>query len=232
MRVAVMQPYFVPYIGYFQLIAAVDCFIVYDNIQYTKKGWINRNKILKNSKETVFTLPLKNDTDTLDIRERELAETFNPKKLLAQISDAYRRAPYFNQTMPLVQDILQQDTRNLFQFLHYSILKTCAHIGLKTKIRISSNIAIDHTLRSQEKVIALCQAVGGDTYINSIGGQLLYAKDDFLEKKLKLHFIQPRSFIYDQLGSEFTPWLSIIDVMMFNSPETTRTAIYNNYDLV
>lgn len=232
MKIAIMQPYFFPYIGYFQLIGAVDVFIVYDNIQYTKKGWINRNRILRNGIETIFTLPLKNDIDTLDIRERELAATFNSKKLLAQLAGAYRQAPYFEQTMPLIQDILQHDASNLFQFLHHSLCKICAHIGLTTQIRISSDIVIDHELKNQDKVLALCKAVGAKTYINAIGGQQLYSKETFLREQMHLNFIQSKSFVYDQLDTPFVPWLSIIDVMMFNSLNATRYAIFNNYDLI
>src|ERR1700680_880113 len=97
MRTAIMQPYFFPYIGYFQLIDSVDLFIVYDNIKYTKKGWINRNRILLNGKDVTLSLPLKSDSDFLDIRDRELAADFNREKLVNQLSGAYRRAPYFRQ---------------------------------------------------------------------------------------------------------------------------------------
>src|SRR5258705_11030314 len=100
MRLAVMQPYFFPYIGYFQLIAAVDLFIVYDNIKYTKKGWINRNRMLRNGKDVMFSVPLKNDSDYLDVCERELAADFNRDKLFNQLKGAYRGAPNFSQTFP------------------------------------------------------------------------------------------------------------------------------------
>ena len=98
MKLAIMQPYFLPYIGYFQLIAAVDQFIVYDNIKYTKKGWINRNRLLQNGTDTVFSIPLSKDSDALDIRERQIAADFRRDKLLKQIAEAYRKAPYFGQT--------------------------------------------------------------------------------------------------------------------------------------
>ena len=100
MRLAIMQPYFFPYIGYFQLIAAVDMFIVYDNIKYTKKGWINRNRMLQNGKDVMFSLPLKSDSDYLDVCERELAADFNRDKLLNQFKGAYRRRPVFRGNVP------------------------------------------------------------------------------------------------------------------------------------
>lgn len=93
MKLSIMQPYFLPYSGYFQLIAASDLFVVYDNIKYTKKGWINRNRFLRDGKAVPFSLPLKHAPDSLEIRERELTANFNPGKLLNQFRAAYRQAP-------------------------------------------------------------------------------------------------------------------------------------------
>src|SRR5579859_6091366 len=125
MRLAIMQPYFFPYIGYFQLINAVDLFIVYDNIKYTKKGWINRNRILSNGKVVPLSLPVKNDSDSLDIRDRQLAEAFTPSKLVNQISGAYCRAPYFKEAFPLIEQVLRQDEPNLFKYLYQSLVGVC-----------------------------------------------------------------------------------------------------------
>lgn len=232
MRLAIMQPYFFPYIGYFQLIAAVDMFIVYDNIKYTKKGWINRNRMLQNSKDMMFSLPLKGDSDTLDVCERELAADFNRDKLLNQFNGAYRHAPYFAQTLPLVEQIVRYEGANLFHFLHHSIVKTCEHLGITTEIGISSGIAIDHDLKNQNKVLALCEAVGATTYVNAIGGMELYSKKTFQEKGIALKFIQSKSFEYPQFGHAFVPWLSIIDVMMFNSVDAIKECLSSNYELI
>jgi hypothetical protein len=232
MKLAIMQPYFFPYIGYFQLIAAVDTFIVYDNIKYTKKGWINRNRMLQNGKDVMFSLPLKSDSDYLDVCERELATDFNRDKLLNQFNGAYRRAPHFTETFPLVEQIVRYEDTNLFRFLHHSILKTCEHLDITTEIRISSDIAIDHDLKNQDKVLALCAAVGASTYVNAIGGMELYSKETFREKVIDLKFIRSRPFEYPQFGDAFVPWLSIIDVMMFNSREETLAGITRNFDLI
>jgi len=227
-----MQPYFFSYIGYFQLIAAVDQFIVYDNIKYTKKGWINRNRMLQNGKDVMFSLPLKSDSDSLDVCERELAGDFNRDKLLNQFKGAYRRAPYFEQTFPLLEQIVRYEDPNLFRFLHHSIVKICEHLGITTEIRISSGIAIDHSLKSQDKVLALCEAAGASTYVNTIGGMELYSKETFREKGIELKFIKSKPFEYAQFGAEFVPWLSIIDVMMFKPLDTIRTCITTNYELI
>jgi hypothetical protein len=232
MRTAMMQPYFFPYVGYFQLIASVDLFIVYDNIKYTKKGWINRNRILLNGKDVVFSLPLKRDSDCLDIRERALASDFDPGKLVNQLSGAYRRAPYFSQAFPIVEQILRQAERNLYKFLYCSIVRICETIGITTRIRVSSDIAIDHNLKNQDKVVALCKAVDTDAYVNAIGGVELYSKADFQSRGIELKFIRAKPFTYPQFDNEFVPQLSIVDVLMFNSIDTIRQCIHSNYELI
>ena len=231
MRLAIMQPYFMPYIGYFQLIAAVDQFVVYDNIKYTKKGWINRNRMLQNGKDAMVSLPLKKDSDTLNVVQRELAADFNRDKLLNQFIGAYRRAPYFEQTFPLVETIVLHEDSNLFGFIHHSIIKTCEHLGIGTEIRVSSEITIDHDLKGQDKVLALCGAVGANTYVNAIGGMELYSKDVFRELGVELKFIKSAPFNYPQLGNEFVPWLSIVDVMMFNSAYETQAQL-TQFDII
>jgi hypothetical protein len=227
-----MQPYFMPYIGYFQLIAAVDTFIVYDNIKYTKKGWINRNRMLQNSKDVMFSLPLKAGSDALLLCEREIAKDFNRNKFLNQIKGAYQRAPYFEQTFLLVEMILGYEETNLFRFLHYSISKACEHLGITTEIKVSSSIDIDHELKSQAKVLALCAAVGATTYVNPIGGIDLYSTSNFKDNGIALKFIQSKPFEYDQFGDAFIPWLSIVDVMMFNPPEEIQTCISGYNELI
>lgn len=232
MKAAIMQPYFFPYIGYFQLIASVDLFIVYDNIKYTKKGWINRNRMLQNGKDVMFSLPLKNGSDYLDVRDRKLAENFNRDKLLKQISGSYRGAPYFAQTYPLIEQVVRHEEDNLFKFIHNSIVMTCEHLEITTEIRISSDISVENGLKNQDRVLALCVAVGANTYINAVGGMELYARDEFQARGIGLKFIKSKPFEYAQMDNEFVPWLSIIDVMMFNPLDAIRECISNNYELI
>ncbi|MBI5889443.1 MAG: WbqC family protein [Nitrosomonadales bacterium] len=229
---AIMQPYFLPYPGYFQLIAAVDTFVVYDNIKYTKKGWINRNRMLRNGRDAMFSLPLKSDSDSLDVCERELAADFNRDKLLNQFREAYRRAPCFEQTFPLLEQIVRFEDPNLFRFLHHSITRICEHLGIPTRILVSSGIAIDHGLKNQDKVLALCEAMGAGTYVNAIGGVELYSKEAFRDKGIDLKFIKSGRFEYPQFGGAFVPALSIVDAMMFNAPDALRHQVAANYELV
>jgi hypothetical protein len=232
MKLGIMQPYFLPYIGYFQLLASVDQFIVYDNIKYTKKGWINRNRMLMNGTDALFSLPLKKGSDSLNVVERDLTADFDRNKLLTQFKGAYGRAPQFELTYPVLERILQHDEANLFRYIHHSIERLCQHLGIKTEIRISSEIGIDHDLKGQDKVLALCKAAGADNYINTIGGVELYAKDDFRIQGIDLQFIKARRFEYEQFGAPFVPWLSIVDVLMFNPLDAVRECIETNYELI
>ena len=231
MRLGIMQPYFMPYIGYWQLLAMVDAFVLYDNIQYTKKGWVNRNRFLQNGKDALFTIPLKKDSDLLDVVKRSVADDFDRDKLLNQLDASYRKAPFFNTTFPLIASIIRAEHRNLFDYIHQSIRVTADFLSIKTPIVISSSIAIDHSLRGENKVIAICKAMGAGTYINAIGGQELYSKDAFATYGVTLEFVKTRPIWYQQGAGAFVANLSIIDVMMFNSKEAIR-AMLGEYDLV
>jgi hypothetical protein len=232
MKLAIMQPYFLPYIGYFQLIGAVDAFVVYDNIKYTKKGWINRNRLLQNGSDVIFSLPLKKDSDFLDVVQRELADEFDRTKLLNQFRGAYRRAPYFEQTFPLLERVVRCGDGNLFRYIQHSLRETCGHLGIGADIRISSGVDIDHALKGQDKVIAMCRALGADTYINAIGGVELYSREEFRASGIDLAFIKSGPFDYPQFGAPFVPWLSIVDVLMFNPIDAVRACIASNYELI
>ena len=228
-----MQPYLFPYIGYFQLINAVDEFIVYDNIQFTKKGWINRNRILVNGADAYITIPLKKDSDYLDIKDRYLSDDWEVerKKLLNRIKESYRKAPQFDLTIPLIEKIVMYEDRNLFQFIFHSLLEINSFLEIKTPLVISSTIPIDHSLKAEKKVIELCKARSASQYINPIGGVELYSKDEFKSQGLELHFLKANNIIYPQFKNDFVPFLSIIDVMMFNSKETVRKYLNSGFSM-
>ena len=232
MKIGVMQPYFLPYIGYFQLINAVDQFIIYDNIQYTKKGWINRNRILVNGRDEYITLPLKNDSDFLDVDQRFLADTFEKDKIkiVRKIKESYRNAPFYEQAYYLINDILNYKNFNLFEFIFNSIIKICDYLDIRTQIVRSSEINIDHGLKSEKKVISICNTFNSPTYINSIGGMGLYSKKEFEKNSIELFFLETQKTEYKQFDHDFVPWLSIIDVLMFNSKDQI-THFLNNYKL-
>lgn len=231
MKIGIMQPYFLPYIGYFQLLNAVDKYVIYDNIQYTKKGWINRNRILQNGKDLLITVPVEKDSDYLDIKDRLVSNGFDRQKLLNQIREAYRKAPHFDSVISLIENIINVDENNLFLYIYNSVKTVCEYLNIDTEIIISSTLDIDHSLKGQDKVISICKKLGATDYYNAIGGQELYSVEDFKKENIDLHFLSANPIEYKQLKNEFVPWLSILDVMMFNSVDEIKT-ILENYKLV
>lgn len=229
-----MQPYFFPYIGYWQLISMVDQFVVYDNIQYTKKGWINRNRYLRNGKAETFSLPLKKDSSLLDVRERYLSDSFEQEasKLLRQIEGAYKKAPHFVEGVELFEKCIRYEDKNLFNFIYNAIIQINEYLDIKTEIILSSTIDCDHRLQAELRVKAICKSLGADKYINPIGGLELYSKEDFQVDEISLVFHKAKPMEYKQLGEYFEPWLSILDVIMFNSIQDISKFLKNNYELI
>lgn len=224
MKVAIMQPYFLPYIGYFQLIKAVDIFVIYDNIQFSKKGWIHRNRILVNGRDEYFTLTLKKDSDYLNVNQRVLSESWEQEKLktLRIIKENYKKAPFFLSTFPIIEEIFNFKSRNLFDFIYHSLVQINSILGIESKIVLSSTIAIDHELKAQNKVLAINENLQASHYINPIGGLLLYDAPSFEKKNIELSFLKSKNIAYKQNEKEFMPWLSILDVMMFNDIPTIK----------
>ena len=227
MRIAIMQPYFFPYIGYFQLINAVDEFVIYDNIEFTKKGWINRNRILVNGTDALVSLPIKKDSDYIHENERFLADTWEVerKNLLNRITESYRKAPHFIETYAVLEKCIMNEDRNLFKFILHSVQTVMQYLKIDTKLVVSSSVPIDHQLKGHEKVMAICKERGADIYINPIGGLELYDKEIFKKNNLELQFHKSNSITYKQFNNEFVPWLSILDVMMFNNIEEIQSKL-------
>jgi hypothetical protein len=232
MKVAVMQPYFMAYIGYYQLIQSVDTFITYDNIKYTKKSWFNRNRILMNGKDKLFTIPLKSDSHYLPVNERYVADSYSKErhKIIQWIKSSYKKAPFYQENIQFIEGLFNQNNRNLFEFIYFSINQVCNLLQIETNIIKSSKVEIDHLLKGEDKIIAICNSLNADMYVNAIGGKELYSKDRFKQNNIDLKFIRTRKIEYKQFSYEFMPWLSIIDVLMFNGVERTKNMLYE-YDL-
>lgn len=233
MKIAIMQPYFFPYIGYFQLLNAVDEFIVYDKIKFTKKGWINRNKILVNSQSEYITLPLKKDSDFLPINERYLAESWltDRKKLLNKIKEAYHKAPYFDQVYELISSCLHFPDDNLFKIIFNSLVQIKKFLKIETPFVISSTIPLNDSLKAEAMVLQICKERKTNIYINPIGGLDLYDSNNFKKEGIDLFFLKTDEISYRQFDQEFIPSLSIIDIMMFNSVEEI-TKILQKFTLI
>lgn len=228
MKLAIMQPYLFPYLGYFQLIRAVDAFVVYDDVNYIKGGWINRNYILANGDRQLITLPLQGASPNKRINQVEVG---GPHKILQSLRHSYGKAPHFDTVYPMLEDILTQTEKNLARFLDYQLRRICDHLDLRPQWHISSALDKDNGLRGQDKVIAICEELGATHYINVPGGMALYDQPSFAARGLRLSFIQPRAVSYRQFGKSFVPNLSIIDVMMFND-RAQCARLLEEYDLV
>ena len=229
MKLAIMQPYLFPYLGYFQLIRAADSFVVYDDVNYIKGGWINRNFILAQGHKQLITLPLQGASPNLLINEVMVGNRRD--KLIETIRHSYGRAPQFAAVFPLVEDILKQQERNLARFLDYQLRQLCGYLDVHPKWHISSALKKNNELRGQEKVLAICEELGATHYINVPGGKSLYDREAFASRGMQLSFIQPKVASYRQFGNEFVPNLSIIDVMMFNEKEQCAKLL-QEYEIV
>jgi len=229
MSVAIMQPYFFPYVGYFQLIQAVNVFVIADDLNYIKNGFINKNFILLNNEAFRISLQLKGASQNKLINEIEVGE--NASKLLNTIKEAYRKAPYFDDTFPLLESILLSKEKNLARYLGNLLIKISKYFGLETTVLFSSEIDKDNDLRFDERIMDICERLKQDKYINPIGGVELYDKQNFKDRGMSVHFIVNETSGYKQFSSDFIPNLSIIDIMMFNSKDEIKELL-NQYDLV
>jgi hypothetical protein len=230
--VGIMQPYFLPYIGYFQLIAHCDTFVVCDDIEYTKRGWINRNRILAAGSARTITLPLRRDSDYLDVREREIAPEFNAKRMLALLEQNYRAAPFWGSHRETLASILECPERNLFDFVAHSISRIMECLDIRTEVVVSSSLGIDKTLHREERVLATCVALEATEYVNPIGGLDLYNESSFADRGIQLGFLRSNLTPYAQFSFAYVEALSIIDTMMFVSPDELDVRLRSDFEIV
>lgn len=228
-RIAIMQPYFLPYIGYWQLMSCVDRFVVYDDIQFTKKGWIHRNRYLNNGSDQMFTLPLKKDSDYLDIVERSLSDSWGEEKdkLKRKVEGAYKKSPKFDEAMPIFEECLEYKGRNLFEFIFNSIKVIKERLNITSELMISSEIGDSKHLKGQERVLEICRTLRATEYVNPIGGYELYERGAFHSQNVELKFHKTGDVKYDQMRKDFFPNLSVLDMLMFVGVDGVRGELEN-----
>ena len=227
MTLGIMQPYFMPYIGYWQLMAAVDTYVVYDDVNYIKGGWVARNNILLNGQKHMFTITLNGASPNKLFNEITIKDDF--KKFSRLIESAYRKAPYYSEVSALLDKIYNYEDKSLGAFMMHSFQVVLDYLDINTKLVLSSTIAKDNALRGKDKVKHICHLLGADTYYNAIGGQELYNKEDFQADGIDFYFVQTNLVPYAQLAKEFVPGLSIIDVLMHNGKEGTKKLLKEYY---
>ena len=221
MKLGLMQPYFFPYIGYYQLIHAVDTFIIYDTVNYIKTSWIKRNRYLLNGSSKFFTLSIKNASSNKLIIDTYIADEdllHSKDKIAKTIRMAYSKAPYFDEVFPFLNSLIQYEEDNISNYNTHILLETCNYLNIDTEILQGSKVLTHSTSTGQDRVIEICKSFNADHYINPIGGVELYENEAFTNYGISLLFLKTDDDLeYNQWGDLFIPNLSIIDVLMFNS---------------
>lgn len=231
MKLAVMQPYLFPYIGYLQLLATADKFVVFDDVNFIKKGWINKNNILINGQKSTFTVPLQNVSQNRLIKDIEIvADEKWREKFLQSIKFSYKKAEFFEETYNLIEGILNCGETFISKMIVQSLRLFKEKLQLDVEIIESSEIYGNQELLAQFRIIDICKRENAKHYINAIGGTELYDRELFEKNDVKLSFLQTTPFSYRQFGSEFVPHLSIIDVLMFNGFAGTKN-LMSHYTL-
>ena len=216
MKLGIMQPYFLPYIGYWQLINAVDKFVLLDDVNYIMRGYINRNSILVNGREHRFTIPVRQASQNKLIKDTKFAFPDEEK----------------NKFLLMIHQIVEFEQEDITQYIHNSLTIIMNYLGIETKIYHSSQIPKNNDLHGQDRILEICRQLRSDVYINPCGGRKLYSSDEFEKNGIRLYFLDTRSdkIHYSQNNEEFKENLSIIDIMFFNDVETIRTFL-QEYDL-
>jgi WbqC-like protein family len=223
---AIMQPYFFPYIGYFQLMRAVDIFVFHDDVQYIKAGWVNRNRILLNGEASWLTLPVRKDASSLAINQRHYtldADTVDSTQ--QRLRGCYSKAPEYAETFPFLCELLAYPNSNVAAFNSSLLIALARKLGIRCEFTSASEIDVPVDSKSQDKVIELCRRIGADRYINPIGGLALYDGAAFAGAGIDLSFLQAKPTHYAQFGATHLPFLSIIDVLMFNPTAQVQTML-------
>jgi hypothetical protein len=225
-KLAIMQPYLFPYIGYFQLIQAVDRFVVYDDVAFIKQGWINRNRMLINGAPCFFTVPVKAASSHRLIRDTFIDDDRQhqrwPERLLKSFDTAYRRAPEFSNVFPLLESVLAGKPARIAELAVASLRAVARFLDIGTPFVESSSVYANAQLRGEDRVLAICADERATEYVNLPGGRSLYVSERFEAHGITLAFLEPRPIEYRQFDGAFVPWLSIVDVLMFNPVETVR----------
>ncbi len=225
--IVIIQPYIFPHIGYFQLFEVCDIFVSYDDVQYIRRGWINRNRILYHGNPKYITFSVNKAPRNTVINHIFFHDSIGKekKKILSTLRQAYSKAPFFQSVYSLLEDIAKVNENNVARFAENSQQRILDYLGISADIRRSSHLSFDKSFKGQDRVIAIVKELGGNRYVNPIGGQDLYSPAEFAANNIDLRFLECKAEPYKQFSNEFVPSLSIIDVLMFNSVEQIHSML-------
>ena len=238
MKLGIMQPYLFPYVGYFSLIKYTDKWIVFDTVQYIEKGWMNRNQIIHPTKPeaTYFIVPLKKHPRETLIKDVEINQNENYiERINGQFSAAYkkRRAPYYSEVMEIINSCFSKEKKSLSQLNICSLHSVCKYLGIPFNYDIFSkmNLDINPVHDAGEWALNISKALHAKEYVNPPGGVDIFDRKKFDDANIALNFLKINFTPYDQKKANFIEGLSILDLMMFNSPEKINEML-DNYILI
>lgn len=224
-----MQPYFFPYLGYYQLAHSSENFIFLDDANYIKQGYINKNSIILNRKAQNFSIPVKNISSFRKINEHVYIDDFS--KFLKMIELAYKNSIFFQQAMPIIEAVALDKTLNVAEKNAKSLISVFSYLNLERSFFFSSEIDAGREKKGQDRVIEICKIIGISKYRNSIGGKEIYDPNAFQKENIELKFIKSINKPYSQGKHEFIANLSIIDLLMHCNKETIIKNL-GNYELI
>jgi len=230
-----MQPYFFPYIGYFSLINQVDHFILFDTPQFIRHGWIDRNKILKPNGESLYIkVPLVKHSRGTAIKDVTIKnEQLWKDKIFAQLKPYKKQTPNYNETIEVTRTALEIETDSLVELNYHSLKTMCKYLNIDTPISIWSKMDVKITKPNapDEWARNICLALNAESYINPIGGIDFFDKNKYIKNNIDIKFLKSIPIPYKQYSNTFTPHLSILDVIMFNSYNSTKKLLDSfNYE--
>lgn len=229
MRLAIMQPYFFPYIGYYALINYVDRFILFDVPQFIRHGWIERNRVLKPNEGWMYVkVPLEKHSRDTAIKDVQIRTHEHwQEKILQQLIHYKKKAPYYQEVRELLNQCFDYDTPSIVDLNRHILENTCEYIGINTPIEVltAMNLQYESAKAADEWALNISLAMGANEYVNPPGGEDFFDRKKYHDKKIKLTFLETSIEPYDQKRSIFEPGLSIIDVLMFNDPEVVNKMI-------
>ncbi|MEZ8375755.1 WbqC family protein [Vibrio cyclitrophicus] len=223
MKISVMQPYFFPYLGYYQMVEKVDEFVFLDDVNYFKKGYINRNAIALNGLPHNFTISINKSSQNKKILE--LFYTDNLSKFFKLIDSAYKKAKYYESGKALIEKAFEEGKGNVALTNASSIKLVFEYIGLKKEFSCSSSLLLGDEFKGQSRILETCKQKKAQVYINAMGGKALYDSESFSREKVDLNFFQPQIEHYEQLEHGFLENLSMIDCLMNLSPNEIKELI-------
>lgn len=226
MKLAIMQPYFFPYIGYFQLVNVVDKFVFYDDVNYIKSGWVNRNRLFLSGAVRYITVPLSDASSFEKINRTRVRSADDwSEKILSVIHQSYSKAPHYRAVINLVSQVLNSHDGYISTLAKNSIISVANYLEMENDFCGSSTVYENHELRSVDRVLDICKKEKATEYWNLPGGKDLYSPETFKNEGVELRFVDVALTPYQQTAPEFQPGLSILDALMFNDREAVKKMI-------